>query len=111
MSLCKQCGLEVRWLKIKGRWHCWNAGTETDHFDLCSKAKFERIKRTGVRFEGKRQDGYLTVFKPSGVQLTRDAAKPVRGSLYAPTGLCRDCVPPWEICEDCPDRLLARLRR
>ena len=104
MSACKQCGLPVQWTRIDGRWHCHNPDGE-DHFDLCSKAKFERIKRTGQYFETKSRDGYVTVFKSSGVQLVRDAFRPVCGDRYEPTGLCRDCVPPWEICAKCPDGL------
>lgn len=109
MSRCKACDLDVVWKKRpdgpggKMAWQCFNPDGSV-HWDKCSQEKFKRIQRTGHRFEGTRQEGYLTDLKPSGVQLTLERAPIVR-SPVRPTGKCRDCCPPWEVCAECPDKL------
>lgn len=112
MSLCKECGLEVEWKRESGsgRWQCHNAGTDTDHWDLCSKTRAARIKATGIPFKAKRGKekvtGYKTPFKRSGEQLTRAEHRPIRGRNYNPTGDCIGCCVPWEICTfPCPDAI------
>ena len=108
MRACKQCGLPVRWVRTAGRWHCHNPDG-SDHWDLCSKTRFARVRRTGTPFSERRlgEDvtGFKTPLKASGEALLRVAADVVTGEHYGPTGLCRDCVPPWEACAGCPDAL------
>lgn len=120
MSICKACGLPVDWKRASGtgKWQCFNAGTQTDHWDACSKAKFDRIKRTGLPFADADRvavdadgqvhrttvNGYKTPLKPSGEQLTMVRAAVIR-SPCRPSGRCRDCCPPWEVCATCPDKL------
>ena len=105
MSLCKECGLEVNWTKSGRKWSCANPDG-SDHWDLCSQTKFARIKRTGEYFERGKTKGYLTEFKPSGVQLVQESSGRIKGALYQPTGDCAECCAPWEICSrPCPDEL------
>ena len=102
---CKSCGASVDWKRESGsgKWQCFNAGTQVDHWDQCSKNKFERIKRTGEYFEDGKTKGYITALKPSGVQYTQQS-KRVRGNLYKLSGYCADCCAPWEVCSwPCPD--------
>ena len=59
MSVCKQCGLPVHWFKdAKGVWKCHDEGTTTDHWDLCSKTRWERTVREGKPFKDKKGEGY-----------------------------------------------------
>lgn len=110
---CKSCGLTVVWTLQKDpatnkeRWYCFNNGTNTDHWDLCSKTRFEKIKRTGDPFDHGDERGYYTELKPSGVQFTFQKAV-VRGVNYSHSEDCENCVPPWERCEKCPDKLELR---
>ena len=97
MSTCKQCGLSVTWKEVDGKWLCWNAGTETDHWDSCSQARFERIKREGQFFSDELAEGYYTDLKRSGVQYTRLTAKAKPGRPKV-INTCDNCVPPWETC-------------
>lgn len=115
MAKC-ECGAFVIWKYVneKGRpsqWQCFDEDGETVHWDNHSKRKFDRIKASGKPFVEQREkeyvEGYKTMFKSSGEQLTRCEALPVRGDQYKPYGACRDCVPPWEVCPDCPDRIAA----
>lgn len=105
MSLCKACGHPINWIIEDDRWRCYNDGTKDDHFDLCSQLKFERIKRTGEFFEGKREQGYLTPFKPSGIQYTMQSSGIKRGK-HKISKDCGRCVPPWDVCDrPCPNAL------
>lgn len=110
MTNCTECGGEVEWLKIKGRWHCHNLDG-SDHWDLCSKRKWQQVKETGERFENEKPDRHTIVsgYRKSihGTKLSRDARRPVKGSQYLISGKCKQCMPPWEICGTCPDRLEA----
>ena len=105
MSLCKECGERVKWARdSSGSLQCYNADDESVHWDRCSQLKFERVKRTGERFEEKNSAGYYTPFKKSGVQYTHIKAEEVTGK--GPSGLCKNCTLPWEEpCAECPDRL------
>jgi hypothetical protein len=88
----------VRWSKPDGKWECHNPDG-SDHWDLCSKTRFERIKREGEHFETAAVEGYR---HPEKVQFVRISAKPMRGKQYRESGC--DCgLPPWELCKpDCP---------
>lgn len=108
MTNCTECGGEVQWLKIKDRWHCHNPGG-SDHWDLCSKRKWEQVKATGERFineklsPGERADGYRNSIH--GTKKSRHAYAPVGKVKLSPD--CQQCVPPWEACPTCPDRIAA----
>ena len=99
MSTCKSCGLTIKWLKLSGKWFCHNPDG-SDHWDLCSKMRFERIKATGKRFDSETESGYLTDLKHSGVQFTMQTSGVIRGENYVPNEC--DCVP-WEVCDKSPD--------
>ena len=100
MTNCKQCGLPIRWVKAAGKWSCHNPDGE-DHWDACSKARFDRISATGTAFYDELHDGYITPLKKNGIQFTRITAKDATGLKEVPT--CDNCVPPWETCPNgCP---------
>ena len=106
MSKCKQCGAIVRWIREQGRWRCLNVADAKDHWDQCSRRRWQQVKETGERFETKEASGYRNSIH--GTKYDRIAAKPIRGALYRePSGKCKDCVPPWEACAECPDQFLA----
>lgn len=105
MSTCKQCGLEVKWVKNGERFNCLNADG-SDHWDLCSLTRWLQVKATGQRFENQRESGYANSIH--GTKLDRLSAKPIPGEHYKPSGDCKNCVPPWELCPDCPDGLQGR---
>lgn len=103
MTKCKQCGAAVEWKRDEsGKWMCHNAGTTTDHWDLCSKRRFDRIKETGEYFATEKSRGYFTDLKASGVQYVMQKSDMVPAKVHK-RGHCNDCVPPWEICpKPCP---------
>jgi hypothetical protein len=106
---CRQCSLPVVWrqVDIKGQrstLQCFNEDGSV-HWDRCSQTRFEKIKATGVAFDHKISKGYFTHLKSSGVQYTYEASKAIKGVNYHPSGKCNNCVPPWETCESCPDKL------
>lgn len=88
---------------MDGRWACHNPDG-SDHWDLCSKTRWEQVKATGQRFDDKRQSGYA--YSVHGTKLDRISADTIKGKKYKISGLCKDCVPPWEVCAECPDRIL-----
>ena len=101
MSVCKQCGYPVIWVKIEGRWHCHNESDGADHWDLCSKVRWEKTKATGIRFDSKAAAGYAN--SVHGTKFERLNAKVKRGSRFKRHILCRECVPAWEDCpNNCP---------
>jgi hypothetical protein len=111
MSQCAECGAEVDWVQIKGRWYCHNAGTQIDHWDACSKRKWQQVTKTGARFEGKvmRSSDYSAVgvadgFAHSihGTKLSRHAIPSKKGDKFRTSEICKNCIPPWEACGDCP---------
>lgn len=109
MTLCKQCGLEIRWI-----W-TWEPGKRRTiqcfdldgkiHWDKCSATRFARIQRTGEKFDEGHTKGYYTPLKKSGVQYTQQTSGSIRGRNYHPSGACKQCCPPWGLCETCPDKL------
>lgn len=110
MGICKKCSSRVDWKKIGKRWFCFNAGTDTDHWDICSKTRTARIVRTGLPFiEDTASDhieGYKTDLKPSGELLMLQAHISITGENYKQSGDCAECCSPWEICGwPCPDSI------
>lgn len=65
VSACKQgCGLPVEWRKqsVKGKrdhWQCFNAGTNTTHWDACSAARTKRVMAEGVPFKDEKGEGFI----------------------------------------------------
>lgn len=105
MSLCRQCGSEVSWVRCGGKLLCLNPDDETDHWDRCAALRFQRIKREGEHFKTKSEEGYRTRLKRSGVLFVHQVAKKRQGPKRI-SGNCRDCSPPWEDpCAECPDKL------
>lgn len=103
MTPCKECGGLIAWIKIEGRWHCHNANG-SDHWDTCSKRKWQQVKDTGVKFEDQRtRDGIVSGFADSihGTKLSRHS-RPHKGPSKL-SGDCKACVPPWQVCQACPD--------
>lgn len=101
MTTCKQCGLEVRWVKIEGKWSCHNADG-SDHWDLCSKTRFEKVRSEGKLFQvisGKDNitaEGYRSGRKTQYTMLR--PAKSIKGKNYIDPHC--DCgIPPWETCK------------
>lgn len=116
-ATCGQCGLPVIWKRVGAAWKCENPDG-SDHWDLCSKTRFEKIRREGTFFEGKptgmtraimpRVDyvaGYRHPLKTQFIEIT---ARPVAGKKYRPDAC--DCGrPPWELCDpQCPHALQPR---
>jgi hypothetical protein len=105
MSDCKSCGAPVEWKKIDGRWYCHNAGTQTDHWDSCSKRRWQQTVSTGERFDNLKLDKKRTAsgYKNSihGMKFDHIEVKSIKGKHYKPDGC--DCGrPPWELCKpDC----------
>ncbi len=108
MSTCSACGADVTWVRVGKRKQCHNPDG-SDHWDLCSKLRFEQVKRTGVHFHGTAHtaegdklhtEGYRSPFKTQLVSIHLE--KPITGKGYRPDGC--DCgLPPWELCRsDCP---------
>lgn len=86
------------------RWQCYDADGATVHWDTCSKRRWQQVKSTGERFETERESGYADSIH--GTKLDRLSAKPIRGAHFKPSGECKDCVAPWEVCASvCPDKL------
>lgn len=105
MSVCKQCGSSVIWLKIEGRWYCHNESDGAEHWDTCSKVRWEQTKATGIRFDRKAAAGYAN--SVHGTKFERLSAKVKRGERFKNHPSCRECVPAWEICPNqCPNSIL-----
>lgn len=108
MSICKACASNVVWKREAGtgKWQCFERDGITVHWDQCSQRKFEAIKRTGTLFQSKRGKetvtGYFTSLKKSGEQLVRSEGIVRRGDLFKRNSTCQECIPPWEICTECP---------
>lgn len=98
MTPCKQCGGDVCWVQIDGRWHCHDADG-SDHWDTCAKRKWKQVKSTGQRFETAKESGYRNSIH--GTKLDWIGGKVVTGKNWKRDGC--DCgLPPWEICRpDC----------
>jgi len=101
MSICKECGSTVEWVRGKKHMECRNPDG-SDHWDKCAQLKMARIRRTGEFFEEPNATGYLTAFKKSGVAYTMLIGAP-SGPVVIDKKGCKDCVPPWERCPNrCP---------
>lgn len=104
MTHCTECKGEVNWVKEGDRWRCYNQDG-SDHWDLCSKRKWEQVKATGKRFVNEklspweRADGYKDSIH--GTKMSRHARAAVGDVKFS--GQCKACVPPWEVCATCPD--------
>lgn len=98
MSKCKKCGATVTWVQKQsdGSWQCYNAGTMTAHWDLCSERRFAAIKKTGEFFDHGETKGYRTDLKKSGVQYTQQSSGLIRSKHKIVP--CNECVPAWEEC-------------
>lgn len=104
MSICKACGGVIAWKRdASGKWRGLNGDGVTDHWDSCSKRKFERIKASGDYFEIEQDKGYFTNLKNSGVQYIEQHSEIFRGNKFKNVDC--DCVP-WETC---PKKCRARL--
>ena len=98
MTVCKTCNSKVIWVKEGKRLFCRNPDG-SDHWDLCSKLKWDQVKATGTRFESKRKSGYKDSIH--GTKFDMLAAHVAVGKDYKPDG-CTCGLPPWELCKpDC----------
>ena len=107
-TICRFCGLPVEWenvgTKREPKWQCFNPD-DTIHWDRCSQASFERVKREGEFFTGTDKTidstvtGYRAPYKTQLVSIT--PRKPAVGKRWREDGC--DCGrPPWELCSpDC----------
>lgn len=107
MPECRKCGAQVCWRHENGRWFCENADG-SDHWDTCSKRRWQAVVRDGVHFERGGDKGYLHEDK---AKFYSKSSGFVRGARYQMSGLCRECVPPWESCLACPDQNIQTMRR
>ena len=76
MSKCKQCAGDIQWIKVGGRWRCFNAGTTTDHWDTCAKRKWERTVREGTPFKDYKGEGYIIDGKKKYVRISSGVVTP-----------------------------------
>jgi hypothetical protein len=103
MPYCKDCGTEISFKKLpNGKWTpCALDGG--DHFDLCSKLRFARIKRDGQRFDTEPESGYVWRDPEKDrdvIKRDRMSGQGITGKNYKPTICKKDsCVPPWESCD------------
>lgn len=98
MSICQQCGGDVVWTKIDGRWRCFNAGTQTDHWDTCSRRRWQQTVATGERFVSAMNSGYAR--SVHGTKFDRISSGVMRGRDYHPIEHTPTCeAAPWEPCE------------
>lgn len=103
MTSCKQCGLQVNWVREGKRVQCHNPDG-SDHWDLCSKTRMDRIKATGTAFERQRGKAIERGFSSPqyGEKLVAISFPSEKGKDYA--RLCAQmCNPrcgalPWEAC-------------
>jgi hypothetical protein len=92
----------VKWLKIEGRWNCHNADG-SDHWDLCSKLRWQQTVDTGKRFEGKdNRKQKITGYKDSihGTKLDSIESKLTVGKDRSKeiSHIAGCNIPPWESC-------------
>lgn len=91
MSTCKKCGTQVKWIK-KDRWYCENEDG-SDHWDLCSKIRWQQTKETGTRFVEKNESGYANSIH--GTKLDHSCSGWIKGKKYKPPLIETD-LPPWD---------------
>lgn len=103
MAKCKKCDSDIDWKQVNGKWLCHNAGTTRDHWDLCSKLTFDKMKSSGVFFKEGNKEGYIL---PNGHKYVTRQSVTIRGKDYKPSGDCAGCCAPWEVCSwPCPDEI------
>lgn len=98
MATCRECGQPIAWKALPSGKYCPTELDGSDHFDKCSKVRFDRIKRDGTAFETAREAGYRVGTK---VKFTRLSSKPIRGKHYVPhtcTHATPCEIPPWDTC-------------
>lgn len=96
-SACQQCGATVRWVKEQGKWRCLNIADAHDHWDACSKRRWQQVKATGERFETSDASGYAN--SVHGTKFDMQRVGPIRGAQYVPVQHRRECAAlPWEDC-------------
>lgn len=99
---CGQCGLEIKWKRINGRWHCHNPDG-TDHWDLCSQTRFARIKSEGSPYNEKDKHGRYEIgyrHKEYGRKAVERGGTIITGKKYKPVKHRDGCrVTPWEHCD------------
>lgn len=97
MSACRKCGDDINWVQQDGRWRCYNAGTEIDHWDSCSRRRWEQTVATGERFVEKHRSGYRK--SVHGTKIDRMTSGVIRGENYKPVTHQPGCTAaPWEDC-------------
>lgn len=101
MRACRQCGAQVLWVKKSGRWQCKNPDG-SDHWDECSRRRWRKVSTEGAHFETAAGKGYDHA--ELGRKFYQKTSGFRRGKQYNPSGLCKQCVPPWETCASCPDQ-------
>ena len=111
MNTCEQCGAGVVWVRdIYGRWQCFNAGTDIDHWDSCSKRRWEQTVATGTPFENEKSvdangkpievSGYAN--SVHGTKLRQIDFHKAKAKGFHPFQHQPGCEAlPWETC-DCP---------
>jgi ribosomal protein S27AE len=95
-QVCKQCGGPVIWEQQDGRWRCYNPDY-TEHWDTCSRNRWNRVAREGKRFERKQATGYVHQKKEKYERISSGIK---HGDRYQPRP-CPHDVPPWEDCDQC----------
>jgi len=53
--------MQIDWRRASGcgRWQCFNAGTDTPHWDSCSQARTARVKAEGTPFKDAQGEGFI----------------------------------------------------
>lgn len=102
-ATCKRCGGAVFWMKVQGKPNCFDLDGKV-HWDTCSKRRWQQTKETGERFSTKNGSGFKN--SVHGTKFEHIVGPTITGERYRePSGKCKHCVPPWEHCPGCPDRL------
>jgi len=84
VSLCKECGAQVEWVKDNGKWRCLNLGSEEDHWDKCSEIRTMRQFFQGKPFADDIGEGYETANRRMYIHqvATTHRGKPVKTKLH-----------------------------
>lgn len=101
MKKCAKCGLEVKWVMVGKRWFCKNPD-ESDHWDLCSKYTFDKIKSEGTPYHDKHGKEYSKGYdhKTFGRKSYERGGTWTHGKQYKPIHHKTECqIPPWEDCD------------
>ena len=108
-KLCKKCKTPITWVYFGNRWHCYNAGTEDDHWDTCSTVTTKIVQQNGVKkIKSDGSWGYVYLGKFHKMQSGETKMK--AGKFYKPDK-CTCGLPPWELCKpDCKCALTALMK-